>query len=141
MDERYTKVRGSWVYLYRALDKTGRTVDFFLNRNRDVNSAKAFLRNGMKNRRTPTKITLDAYAASRSAGNEGDWRTSAPSKSAIKPILEQSRGNSLYANDKTEPFRCSDGSGLRNGSRLRPRPQGPGQLAVPPSRVSGQTLH
>ena len=70
MDETYVKVRGSWVYLYRAVDKAGWTVDFFLSRNRDVNAAKTFLRNAMKNRRTPTKITLDAYAASHRAVRE-----------------------------------------------------------------------
>jgi transposase-like protein len=70
MDETYIKVRGSWVYLYRAVDKAGRTVDFFLSRNRDVNAAKTFLRKAMKNRRKPTKITLDAYAASHRAARE-----------------------------------------------------------------------
>jgi len=70
MDETYIKVRGSWVYLYRAVDKAGRTVDFFLSRNRDVTAAKTFLRNPMKNRRTPTKITLDGYAASHRAVRE-----------------------------------------------------------------------
>ena len=45
-------------------------VDFFLSRNRDVNAAKTFLRNAIKNRRTPTKITLDAYAASHRAVRE-----------------------------------------------------------------------
>src|SRR5215471_3152520 len=42
MDETYIKVCGQWVYLYRAVDKAGRTVDFFLRRNRDVNAAKNF---------------------------------------------------------------------------------------------------
>ena len=70
MDETYIKVRGSWAYLYRAVDKTGRTVDFCLSRNRDVTAAKTFLSNAMKNRRTPTKITLDAYAASHRAVRE-----------------------------------------------------------------------
>jgi hypothetical protein len=45
MDETHVKVRGSWVYLYRAEDKAEQTVDFFLSRNRDVNAAKTFLRN------------------------------------------------------------------------------------------------
>jgi len=67
MDETYIKVRGTWKYLYRAVDKHGRTVDFFLRAKRDVNAAKAFLRKAMKGQRTPTKITLDAYAASHRA--------------------------------------------------------------------------
>jgi transposase-like protein len=45
-------------------------VDSFLSRDRDVTAAKTFLRNAMKNRRTPTKITLDAYAASHRAVRE-----------------------------------------------------------------------
>src|SRR5436190_5680581 len=55
MDETYVKVGGRWVYLYRAVDKAGGTVDFFLNRNRDVNAAKTFLRSAMKNTRRSTK--------------------------------------------------------------------------------------
>jgi transposase-like protein len=35
-----------------------------------VNAAKSFLRSAMKNTRTPTKITLDAYAASHRAVRE-----------------------------------------------------------------------
>jgi transposase-like protein len=67
MDETYVRVKGAWMYLYRAVDKAGQTVDFFLSRNRDVNAAKAFLRKAMKGQRIPTKITLDAYAASHRA--------------------------------------------------------------------------
>src|SRR5215831_12847958 len=67
MDETYVKVRGQWVYLYRAVDKAGQTVDFYLSRQRDVNAAKAFLRQAMKQQRIPTKIKLDAYAASHRA--------------------------------------------------------------------------
>ncbi|MEO7653494.1 MAG: DDE-type integrase/transposase/recombinase, partial [Bryobacteraceae bacterium] len=61
------KVRGEWVYLYRAVDKAGKTVDFYLSRHRDVNAAKAFLRKAMEGQRVPAKITLDAYAASHRA--------------------------------------------------------------------------
>ena len=66
-DETYVKVKGAWMYLYRAVDKAGKTVEFYLSRSRDVNAAKAFLRKAMKNQRMPTKITLDAYAASHRA--------------------------------------------------------------------------
>ena len=67
MDETYVRVKGEWMYLYRAVDKAGKTVDFFLSRKRDVNAAEAFLRKAMKGQRIPTKITLDAYAASHRA--------------------------------------------------------------------------
>ena len=60
MDETSIQVRGGGVYRYRAVDQAGRTVDFFLSRNRDVKGAQTFLRNAMKNRRQPTKITRDA---------------------------------------------------------------------------------
>ena len=70
MDETYIKVHGQWVYLYRAVDKAGQTVDFFLGGNRDVNAARSFLRSAMKNTRVPTKITLDAYAGSHRAVRE-----------------------------------------------------------------------
>jgi transposase-like protein len=36
VDETYIKIRGQWVYLYRAVDKEGRTVDFLLSRRRDI---------------------------------------------------------------------------------------------------------
>jgi transposase-like protein len=67
MDETYIKVRGEWVYLYRVVDKAGKTVDFFLSRERDTNAAKGFLRKAMKGQRVPAKVTLDAYAASHRA--------------------------------------------------------------------------
>lgn len=66
-DETYIKVKGTWMYLYRAVDKAGQTVDFYLSRRRDVAAAKAFLRKAMREQRTPTKITLDAYRASHRA--------------------------------------------------------------------------
>jgi putative transposase len=34
MDETYIKVKGIWCYLYRAVDKSGNTVDFLLTRKR-----------------------------------------------------------------------------------------------------------
>ena len=63
-------MKGRWTYLYRAVDKVGRTVDFYLSERRDVNAAKHFLRKAMKSVGTPRVITLDAYAASHRAVRE-----------------------------------------------------------------------
>ena len=71
VDETYVKIRGKWCYLYRAVDRTGRTVDFRLSATRNVAAAKAFFRKAIKSqRRCPQTITLDGYAASHRAVRE-----------------------------------------------------------------------
>src|ERR1700741_3367028 len=69
-DETYIKVKGRWTYLYRAVDKQGRTVDFLLSERRDVAAAKRFFSKATKKYGTPRVITLDAYAASHRAIKE-----------------------------------------------------------------------
>jgi transposase-like protein len=66
-DETDIRVKGRWTYLYRAVDKQGRTVDFLLSENRDVAAAKRFVSEALKNNGAPRVITLDAYAASHRA--------------------------------------------------------------------------
>ncbi len=43
VDETYIKVRGKWAYLYRAVDKFGNTIDFYLSATRNAKAAKRFL--------------------------------------------------------------------------------------------------
>ena len=43
VDETYIKVKGQWKYLYRAIDKQGHTIDFYLSSARTIQAAKRFL--------------------------------------------------------------------------------------------------
>ena len=71
VDETYVRVRGRWVYLYRAVDRDGHTVDFRLSPNRDVTAVKAFLRKALHTQgRAPVSVTLDGYVASHRAVRE-----------------------------------------------------------------------
>jgi putative transposase len=55
LDETYVRVKGSWKYLYRAVDKAGATVDFLLTARRDRKAALRFLRRAMRWNGTPEK--------------------------------------------------------------------------------------
>jgi len=67
VDETYLKVKGQWVYLYRAVDKAGRTIDFLLSKRRDIAAAKRFFSRATRQHGAPRVITLDGYAASHRA--------------------------------------------------------------------------
>src|SRR5262249_32357049 len=62
-DETYIKVRGRWTYLYRAVDKYGRTVDFLLSVRRVVSAARRFFCRAARHSGRPREITLAADAA------------------------------------------------------------------------------
>jgi len=62
VDETYIKVAGEWKYLYRAVDKCGNTIDFYLSATRDAKAAKRFLAkalNGLKAWQKPRAINTD----------------------------------------------------------------------------------
>src|SRR5271169_3065915 len=65
VDETYVRVKGKWVYLYRAVDSTGATIDFLLSAKRDAAAAERFLTKalGGENHPAPRVINSDKYAA------------------------------------------------------------------------------
>ena len=47
VDETYISIKGKWHYLYRAVDKQGRSVDFMLRPDRGIAAAQAFFRRAL----------------------------------------------------------------------------------------------
>ncbi|WP_454062982.1 IS6 family transposase [Candidatus Nitrospira salsa] len=70
VDETYLKMKGKWIYLYRAVDQHGNTVDFLLSAKRDTAAATRFLRKAIVSWCRPTKLTLDKYHANHLAIQE-----------------------------------------------------------------------
>jgi transposase-like protein len=92
VDETYVKIKAKWHYLYRAVDKHGKTVDFLLRHDRGIAAARAvdkhgktvdfllrhdrgipaaqaFFRKALATTlpRVPRKVTLDGHVPSRRA--------------------------------------------------------------------------
>jgi putative transposase len=67
IDETYIKVKGAWMYLYRAVDKEGKTVDFLLARRRNKLAADKFLLKAINNNSCPKVINIDKSGANREA--------------------------------------------------------------------------
>jgi putative transposase len=70
MDETYIKVKGIWKYLYRAVDKEGKTVDFLLTAKRDKAAARRFFDKAMRDNDVPEKVTMDKSGANKAAIDE-----------------------------------------------------------------------
>ena len=63
IDETYVKVKGKWVYLYRAVDKFGDTIDFMLSEQRDEAAATAFFKQAIDANGFPKKVVMDKSGA------------------------------------------------------------------------------
>ncbi len=67
MDGTYIKVKGKWVYYYRAVDKFGNVIDYYLTTNQDEAAAKTFLNKVIAQNGLPSKVVIDGsksnYAA------------------------------------------------------------------------------
>src|SRR5208283_4286070 len=64
VDETYIRIKGKWVYLYRAVDSSGATIDFLLSAKRDAAAAERFLAKalGGENHPAPRVIHTDEHA-------------------------------------------------------------------------------
>jgi transposase-like protein len=81
IDETFVRIAGRWLYLFRAVDGHGQTVDFYLSQTRDREAAKRFLKKALANRdnRPPCVFARDglrSYPAIRELQCEGLVRQS-----------------------------------------------------------------
>jgi putative transposase len=67
MDETYVKLKGKWVYYYRAVDKEGNTVDFYLSNRRDISAARGFFEKAIGHAGIPDKVNIDKSGANLAA--------------------------------------------------------------------------
>lgn len=67
LDETYVKVRGQWMYLYRAIDSIGDTVEFRFSEHRDLPAAKRFMRKALARHGQPDRFIIDGSQSNREA--------------------------------------------------------------------------
>lgn len=67
MDETYIKVKDKWVYLYRAVDTSGNTIDFMLSKLRDRPAALKFFKKAIGSSGFPQKVNIDKSGSNTAA--------------------------------------------------------------------------
>ncbi|MCO5066716.1 MAG: IS6 family transposase [Rhizobiaceae bacterium] len=101
MDETYIKVRGQWMYLYRAVDSVGDTVEFWFSEHRDLPAAKRFLRRALQRHDRPGRIVIDGSQTNREAiiSCDAEHRLRDRSRRALMAIRIR---RSQYLNNRIE---------------------------------------
>ncbi|MBB3148534.1 transposase-like protein [Phyllobacterium trifolii] len=72
LDETYVRVKGEWMYLYRAIDNNGDTVEFYFSKTRDLRAAKHFIHKALAHHGRPQRITIDGSQTNRIAIMQSD---------------------------------------------------------------------
>ncbi|RDI49562.1 IS6 family transposase [Microvirga subterranea] len=101
IDETYIKVRGRWMYLYRAIDSNGDTVEFWFSQQRNLAAAKRFLCKALKRPGRPERIAIDGSQTNREAILSCDTTNQLQDRSRrkLKPIRIR---QSAYLNNRIE---------------------------------------
>jgi transposase-like protein len=101
VDETYIKVRGRWMYLYRAIDSNGDTVEFWFSERSNLAAAKRFLRKAFNRHARPERIVIDGSQTNREAILSCDTtsRLRDRTRRKLKPICIR---QSTYLNNRIE---------------------------------------
>ncbi|MFP3126122.1 IS6 family transposase [Ectobacillus funiculus] len=88
VDETYVKVKNQWMYLYRAVDSKGNTIDFYLSESRDEQAAKRFFKKALAASHIckPRIITVDKNPAYPVAIQELKEENSMPKSIQIRQV-------------------------------------------------------
>ena len=65
IDETYIKARGCWMYLYRAIDSDGDTVELWFSERRNLAAAKRFMRKALTRHGRHERIVIDGSQTNR----------------------------------------------------------------------------
>ena len=89
------------MYLYRAIDSNGDTVEFWFSERRDLTAAKRFLRKALKRHGWPERIVIDGSQTNKEAILlcDAESRLHDLSRRALKPIRVR---QSAYLNNRIE---------------------------------------
>jgi len=88
VDETYVKVKKAWMYLYRAVDSQGHTLEFRLSPTRDAEAAKRFFAKTLAapHTTTPRVINVDKNAAYPKAFNELQAEGAIPDSCELRQV-------------------------------------------------------
>jgi IS6 family transposase len=88
VDETYIKVKGEWLYLYRAVDSAGNTLEFLLSEHRDTQDAKRLLARALDASQTvtPRVINVDQNPAYPKAVDELKAAGKLPQGCQLRPV-------------------------------------------------------
>jgi hypothetical protein len=116
--ETYVRMKGKWMYLYRAMDSCDATIDFLLSAKRDLATAQRFLTKtvGSENHPEPrdyrhprSAILLQKQEIASIQVESETWRRLKVSKASIAKIVCVSLPHlSLYQNKAVTPTPLKD---------------------------------
>jgi transposase-like protein len=87
------------MHLYRAIDKSGATVEFLFSKTRNLEDAKRFFRKAFVRYRLPTQITIDGSQTNLEAARVSHGVKRMLTQSTAKPLIIR---RSRYLNNRIE---------------------------------------
>jgi putative transposase len=106
MDQTYIKLGGRWMYLYRAIDSNGDTVELWFSERRNLIAATQFLHEALKRYGRPERIVIDGSQTNREAIVSCDMTNRLQDVSRRKLRLIRIR-QSAYFNNRIEQDQCA----------------------------------